>query len=291
MLQHYRSTIRSNYWCRSLIAVVSGRICFPIIIVILLSQLLLGCGGGSYAPVSDRSLGNRSNAPASNPVRKPVATSRLYYRVQKGDTLYSIAFRYGKDFSALARANGIGSDYRIFPGQRLKLIEAARPSSISSNRKTNVIKTSPKPVATSSTIKRNSSSKNSVKLSAGKVVWGWPAQGKILQAYRSKGKVNKGLNISAKLGDTVSAAAAGQVVYAGSGLLGYGNLIIINHNQQFLSAYAHNSKIYVKEHDKVKRGEKIAEAGNSGATRTMLHFEIRKDGKPVNPLNYLPKIK
>ncbi len=290
MLQHSRLTYSSNNYCSQAVAAVSVRTCFAVVII-LLTLVVSGCGGGSYAPVSDRSLGSRSTAPSTASVKKPVASSRLYYRVRKGDTLYSIAFRYGKNFSALARANGIGSGYRIYPGQRIKLVEAPLAVSTPVNRSSRVATSSQKAAATQSAAKRNSVSKSTVKLPAGKVVWGWPAQGRVIQTYRSKGKLNKGVNISAKLGDSVSSAASGQVVYAGSGLLGYGNLIIINHNQQFLSAYAHNSKIFVKEHDKVKRGEKIAEAGNSGTTRTMLHFEIRKDGKPVNPLTYLPKRK
>ncbi|MEH6822933.1 MAG: peptidoglycan DD-metalloendopeptidase family protein [Motiliproteus sp.] len=119
-------------------------------------------------------------------------------------------------------------------------------------------------------------------------MWRWPATGRVIQRFSTKGKANSGLNISGYRGDPVFSAAAGLVVYAGNGLLGYGNLIIVNHNETFLSAYAHNDKLLVKEQDKVAIGQKIAEIGNSGVTRTMLHFEIRKEGKPVDPARYLP---
>lgn len=101
--------------------------------------------------------------------------------------------------------------------------------------------------------------------------------------------MNKGINIAGSRGTPVKAAAKGKVVYAGNGLLGYGNLVIIDHNQQFLSAYAHNSRVLVKENDMVDAGQKIAEMGSTGADRIMLHFEIRRDGNPINPLKYLPK--
>ncbi len=269
--------------------------------------VLVGCSGGSYAPVSDRSLTDEGPRTAVRKSTRPAVNPRTkHYRVRKGDTLYSIAFRYGKDFSALARANGIDADYRIYPGQLLRLVEAPpavkRPSPVApatrATRPTAVASssTAPAPAASvprSTAVTRQSSSTSSNSGNSAEdtspLVWGWPVQGRVLQGFSAKGKVNKGINIAARKGESVRAAARGSVVYAGSGLLGYGNLIIINHNQQYLSAYAHNSKIFVKEHDRVKKGEKIAEAGNSGTTRSMLHFEIRKDGKPVNPLRYLPQ--
>ncbi|MCW8886777.1 MAG: peptidoglycan DD-metalloendopeptidase family protein [Motiliproteus sp.] len=269
-------------------AAVVARFCSIKLLPLLLVVSLYGCSGGSYAPVSERSLEkNRKPAPQRTVVSS--STSKSHYVVQRGDTLYSIAFRYGKDFRALARANGIGSHYRIYPGQRIRLQEAPLVSS-----KPNKPVSRPKSVASKTKHEKvNQNRPATVKptqpKATGKVFWRWPAKGKIIQHYRGQGKLNKGVNISANRGDSVVAAASGEVVYAGSGLLGYGNLIIINHNQQFLSAYAHNHKIFVQESDRVKGGEKIAEAGSSGTTRTMLHFEIRKDGKPVNPLNYLPK--
>jgi lipoprotein NlpD len=110
----------------------------------------------------------------------------------------------------------------------------------------------------------------------------------VLASYSTSGKVNKGLDIAGNPGDPVRAAAGGQVVYAGSGLLGYGNLIIVNHDEHYLSAYAHNRKILVQEGEDVKAGQVIAELGSSGADRPKLHFEIRKNGNPVDPMGYLP---
>lgn len=119
------------------------------------------------------------------------------------------------------------------------------------------------------------------------VSWAWPSNGKLIAPYSDSG--NKGVDLSGKLGDPVLAAADGKVVYAGAGLRGYGELVIIKHNATYLSAYAHNRKILVKEKDQVTRGQKIAEMGNSDADAVKLHFEIRKQGKPIDPMPYLPK--
>ncbi|WP_235263480.1 peptidoglycan DD-metalloendopeptidase family protein [Nitrincola sp. A-D6] len=124
---------------------------------------------------------------------------------------------------------------------------------------------------------------------AGQPAWRWPVDGQIIRRFSAIEGGSKGIDIAGKSGDPVVAAADGRVVYAGSGLLGYGNLVIINHNRQFLSAYAHNSRILVSENDMVKSGTKIAEMGQTGTDRVQLHFEIRRDGKPVDPLTYLPK--
>ncbi len=126
---------------------------------------------------------------------------------------------------------------------------------------------------------------------AGDIEWAWPASGKLLASFNEGGdgqEANKGIDIAGKLGDPVQAAAAGKVVYAGSGLRGYGNLVIVRHNATYLSAYAHNSRILVKEGQTVTRGQKIAELGSSDAASPKLHFEVRQQGKPVDPLKFLP---
>ncbi|MGH1461703.1 MAG: peptidoglycan DD-metalloendopeptidase family protein [Neptuniibacter sp.] len=273
-------------------------------IAVIICLLLTACGGGTRAPVSDRSLSN-SETPSPNT-----------YIVRKGDTLYSIAFRYGIEYRALARLNNIDQNYSIYPGQRLKLRTATRITGKESivsdksitapkveivkrveakSKKTNVSarQTDQKPTTKPS----GKTVQNRVEVKpksnwvppSGPILWKWPAQGNVIQHYKTKGTVNKGINISGRKGSPVKAAAAGKVVYAGNGLLGYGNLVIVEHNQQFLSAYAHNSRVLVKENDKVKVGQKIAEMGNTGADQVMLHFEIRRDGKPMNPLKYLPR--
>lgn len=247
----------------------------------LLGLLLVGCAGGSYAPVADRNVAHAS-APPIYTAKQSVHTSDRFYRVQQSDTLYSIAFRYGKDFRALARANDIDSNYRIYPGQLIKLSE--KPAAPIRKTQTASARSSNTQINKQKVSKQRSAVTNSKNLK-----WIWPVKGQVIQGFSSKVLLNKGINIAASSGDAVHAAASGEVVYAGSGLLGYGNLIIIKHDSQYLSAYAHNSKILVKENNHVNQGAKIAEVGKSGTTRTMLHFEIRKNGKPVNPLQYLPK--
>lgn len=246
--------------------------------------LLGGCSTG-YAPVTDQSLG------ATSARKGPAPAS---YRVQKGDTLYSISFRYGLDYRQVARWNGIRSRDFIYPGQRLRLTPSATTSSSGSKK-------APAPSSTASTSQKSTSSSavtrtsppkkttSSEPASNGPVKWQWPHNGRILSGFGGGQPANKGIDIIGNEGDPVKAAAAGVVVYSGNGLLGYGNMVILNHNSQYLSAYAHNSRIFVREGDKVKAGEKIAEIGNTGAARMMLHFEIRRDGNPVNPMRYLPK--
>lgn len=235
--------------------------------VLLTVTLILSACGTGYAPVSDQSLG----------LQRPIIGAGEY-RVRSGDTLIGIAFRLGIDHRRLAAINGIKDKDLIYAGQILK------------TQGTPVTNTSPTPskAVANRLPTKNTASKKTIAPVVTNFSWGWPHSGKILAKYSSKEGGNKGLDISGKLGDAVKAAAPGQVVYAGSGLLGYGNLVIISHNQEFLSAYAHNSRILVKENQQVKAGQVIAELGSSGATVPMLHFEIRKDGKPVDPLRYLP---
>jgi lipoprotein NlpD len=223
--------------------------------------------------------------------------------VRKGDTLYSIAWRYGRDMKDLAKENGIKSPYVIIPGQKINLEKRL------SERKTDLKKTktgstrSRNVTKRKETIqKRNNVTKNKKTKSINNIKWQWPHLGPILAKYsvsdssqsssrvrRSSGnRLNKGVDITGKQGSPIYAAADGEVVYAGSGLLGYGNLVIINHNETYLSAYAHNQRILVEEGQRIKRGRKIAEMGSSDSKQVMLHFEIRRNGEPVDPMKYLP---
>jgi lipoprotein NlpD len=212
---------------------------------------------------------------------EPLPKSGIY-RVSANDTLYSIAWRYGMDYRDLAQRNHIARPYHIEKGQLLYL---AREAPVNPILASSAIRQSQELVSEKSTLKPAPISRPLEKEPAARVNnWRRPAQGPIIGFYSTQ---NKGLNFGGRLGDPIFATAAGKVVYSGNGLRGYGNLIIIKHNSTFLTAYAHNSKVFVKEGDWVKAGEKIAEMGNTGTRRIMLHFEIRRNGKPVNPLNYL----
>ena len=251
------------------------------VIVILIVFVGLSACGANYhhAPVE---------ALAQPPARK-VST----HIVAPGETLYSIAWRYDLDYASLANANGIGANYTIVPGQKLDLnVDARRPWS---ERVGKTATSNKAPVKSSNSTKRSikesvpSTTKTIQTKSNQSVDWGWPLSGKILTQFRANSDLQKGIDIRGKLGESVLSASSGTVVYAGDGLRGYGKLLIVKHNEKFLSAYAHNRRLLVKEGDLVKRGHKIAEVGSTGTDSVKLYFEIRYNGKPVDPLSYLPK--
>ena len=201
------------------------------------------------------------------------------HTVVRGDTLYGIAWRYGRDYRELARANGISRPYTIYPGQVLSLERARAGTPSAAARpvpKTTVTKPSPPRVT------------NTVPAPPDRPVsdWMWPTRGKIVRKYSANS--HNGIDIDGKAGDAVQATAAGRVVYAGSGIVGYGLLVIVKHNETYLSAYGHNQSLLVSEGDTVKAGQRIAEKGNSGTNTVKLHFEIRREGKPVDPQRLLP---
>jgi len=245
-----------------------------------IALLLTACSTG-YAPVYDQSLDGRAVEPR---------LTAGDYRVQSGDTLFGIAFKLGVDPKALQERNNIRDKNRIFVGQVLK---TDFPKENSSQRSTQSSASSAsEPAKSTAKTEPQTKSKpaaNSAAAVVSNIKWGWPHSGKVLAKFSPAEGGNKGLDISGQIGDPVVAAADGTVVYAGSGLLGYGNLVIISHNQDYLSAYAHNSRILVRENQKVKYGEPVAELGNTGASVPMLHFEVRRDGRPVDPMRYLPK--
>jgi len=289
---------------------------------------LAGCGGGSAISSSSRPAAERSGAPVisdqSISRREPESPFRT---VVRGDTLYSIAWESGRDYRELATWNRIPSPYLIKPGQQLRVTppekgsEATQKTPVSgadgSNRTRRTTpqnaSTATKPLAgktskntdtepkskspsVAAAVSRsgaspgsggNSVNRKSPAKRTGRLDWSWPADGALINRY-SEGDT-KGLDIAGARGSAVRAAASGRVVYQGSGLRGYGQLIIIKHNDEFLSAYAHNDRIHIKEGDAVKRGQKIAEMGSTGTDRIKLHFEIRRQGIPVDPIKYLPK--
>jgi len=213
-----------------------------------------------------------------------------FHRVEKGETLFSIAWRYGLDFRTLASTNSISKPYIIYPGQKIDIRNTTKPVVLA---KRSTVEKPSKPAVTNK-VQAKAKPKNSHKapkksVSQSAADWKWPVNGRLIGRFSTKKPVNKGIDIAGSLGESVLAAAAGTVVYAGQGLRGYGNLVIVKHNETYLSAYAHTSRIVVSEQDVVKAGQKIAEIGSTGTDKVKLHFEIRKNGKPVDPLNHLPE--
>ena len=225
------------------------------------------------------------------------------YKVKAGETLYAIAWRAGIDFRQLARVNKIGKPYAIYPGQVITLQTSLQSSENNSPAKKKNTQTNSKSKNHKKTFANKNSgeygktqqdqkdkTKNIKDPFPSKVrKWRYPSDGKIIATYSTKELGNNGLDFGGKIGDPIIAAADGKVVYAGSALRGYGNLVIVKHNDDYLSAYAHNQSIKVKEKDWVKAGQVIAEMGNTGTDRVKLHFEIRHRGRSVNPSKYLPR--
>ena len=228
-----------------------------------------------------------------------------YRTVMRGDTLYDIAGETGHDYRALAAWNRIKPPYTIKPGQKLRVTppepeqEVAVPAAKSpiENKTASAVAspaTAPKPAGKTKTEIRGKAKagpvkyRNNDKSATSTGSWLWPADGPLLRRY-SDSDAARGIDIGGTRGQPVRACANGRVVYQGSGLRGYGQLIIVKHNNEFLSAYAHNDRIHVREGDVVKRGQKIADMGSTGADRVKLHFEIRRQGTPIDPLKYLPK--
>lgn len=222
-----------------------------------------------------------------------------YYEVHSGETLYSIAWRFDLNYRELARWNGISAPYTIYPGQRLRMNPPPGARYAASSRRAVPVR-EPRIHASVAASAKATAPKRTAHLahpSSPKVPqhsvshWVWPAKGALSGRFSSRAGGNRGIDISGKLGEPVRAAAAGQVVYSGSGLPSYGKLLIIQHNERYLTAYAHNEKLLVHEGDVVRQGQEIATMGRSGTNihRPTLHFEIRRDGEPVDPLHYLPR--
>ena len=219
--------------------------------------------------------------PSSSTKRVRVAGtpgSQKLVKAEKGDTLYGLSRRYGISVEHLAQLNQLKKPYVIQPGQTIFL----KP--LNTGRATASTK-----VKTSGTNKTQPTVSQARSVSWPKTIrWQRPANGQIVKQFSRWRNDAKGIDIAGKKGNAVRAAADGKVVYSGNGLISYGNLIIIKHNKTFLSAYAYNRKLLVKEGDIVKAGQQVAEMGNKDKKSAMLHFEIRKNGKPVDPLKYLP---
>ncbi len=276
----------------------------------LLVLVLVGCAAPNRpAPVEDR--GTMTLAPASpasvggapmttDASGKPLAGIENfgkpgYYAVRPGDTIRRIGAETGQKWQDIARWNGIDNPDLIEVGQVLRVIPpggavAAAPPAAMTPATTAAVPPVPAtpavPVAPTPPVTTSSVAPAAAASGDENIGWIWPAHGTVIAGFDEA--KNKGLDIAGRAGDPVLAAADGRVVYAGAGLRGYGNLIILKHNNTYLTAYAHNQTLLVKEDQTVQKGQKIAEMGNSDADRVKLHFEIRRQGKPVDPARYLP---
>ena len=277
------------------------------LLALLSACVLAGCANKNRpAPVEDRSP-NATKAPAKMIAGADNSGKPGYYSVKSGDTLIRIGMDNGQSWRDIARWNNIENPNLIETGQVLRVtppeetgvvvrpvsstnvVTSPAPASAASAPATATNTAAVRPPASaasppnSSTPANNLANTDSVEET---VSFQWPTRGNVLAGFDEV--KNKGIDISGKAGDPVLAAADGKVVYAGSGLRGYGNLVILKHNNTYLTAYAHNQSLLVKEDQAIKRGQKIAEMGNSDADQVKLHFEIRRQGKPVDPAKYLP---
>jgi lipoprotein NlpD len=268
-----------------------------IALVVLLAVALAGCAARrTPAPVVDRS-GKRPP-----PVRQvaaapapPAPQSGDYYTVKRGDTLYSIALDHGADYREMAQWNGLDDPTKIQAGQQLRVTPPpgraevavvrpvgrveARPLAGESPRRDEAPKAAPAAAP--------AAAPPATAVTDASTLFAWPAKGRVLAEFAQPRR--KGIDIDGKPGDPVVAAAAGRVTYVGTGIQGMGKLVVIKHENGYITVYAHNRDVLVKEQQAVARGQKIAEIGSTDAERPKLHFQIRKGASPVDPLLYLPK--
>lgn len=283
--------------------------------LLLLSGLawLAGCATPqNKAPVEERQPPRQTMraplpAPAATTPAAPVAVDGAkvlpgaenagkpgYYTVKPGDTMIRIGLEQGQNWRDIVRWNGIENPNLIEVGQVLRVVPPQADATALASQAVTPAKVESKPLDAKPAAGAAPAASAPVAAPAAAAAaqtddepaWAWPSSGAVLAGFE-EGK-QKGLAIAGKAGDPVLAAADGRVVYAGSGLRGYGNLVIVKHNNTYLSAYAHNQALLVKEDQAVRRGQKIAEMGSSDAERVQLHFEIRRQGKPVDPARLLP---
>ncbi|REE18773.1 MULTISPECIES: peptidoglycan DD-metalloendopeptidase family protein [unclassified Paraburkholderia] len=288
--------------------------------VLALSLLMTACASRlDQAPVVDRSGGGVLGTQAAQPAVPLGPPPPGYYRVKPGDTLYRIALENGQNYRDISAWNNLTNPNQIEVDQLLRVVPpGANTAALTPGVSTapigsgGAVQSAPlgsTPPAAGGTAGAAGvaappiygSTTNNASLTppttpgaasdsnagaSGNVTFAWPVRGPLLGTFNDS--TNKGVNIGGAAGDPVKASADGRVVYAGNGLRGYGNLIIIKHDATYLTAYAHNRSLMVKEGDAVTKGQKIAEMGNSDSDRVMLHFEVRRQGKPVDPLKYLP---
>ena len=249
---------------------LTGRVLVRMAALLASAALLAACGSSHVV---------RRTGGDSGPVQVSKPKYGVTTTVRRGQTLYRIATDNGISARDLAAWNGIAPPYTIYPGQRLRLYPggSSRQHAAGNATVSRPPASAPRPAAP---VAPPPSSPFS---------WRWPVEGTLLARYAAGEPTRQGIDIGGTAGAAVRAAADGVVVYSGSGLVGYGELVIIKHDEQWLSAYGHNRRRLVGEGDRVKAGQQIAEMGRTGADRDMLHFEIRYNGKPVDPLRYLPQ--
>ena len=280
--------------------------------LVTITLVLAGCSSRSLsnAPVEDRGTATTRPTTATT-APTPVAAGDMvkplpgaenagkpgYYTVKPGDTLIRIALDTGQNFRDIVRWNNLENPNLIEVGQVLRIVPPTSDNPLvvtrpvmSGTASTTTAAAPVRPASAASAASAPAPAAAAVTpppaATEDDIAWIWPAQGKLIAGFDEV--KNKGYDIDGKAGDAIIAAGDGRVVYAGAGLRGYGNLIILKHNNTYLTAYAHNQTLLVKEDQSVKKGQKIAEMGNSDADRVKLHFEIRRQGKPVDPAKYLP---
>lgn len=238
---------------------------YVLISMLAVSALVAGCASrNERAPITSMGAPPQSSTQADTYVVKP------------GDTLYQIAHDHNMDVSKLESLNHITDPTQLAVGTTLRLngtVPATRQPA------------TPAPVPVAKPVEPVIVASPPKASDAAEVTWGWPASGKVIQGFNTN---TKGIDIEGKIGDPVLAAASGEVMYAGNGVRGLGNLVLIKHGKGFITAYAHNKQLLVKSGQRVSKGAKIATIGQTDTTSPRLHFEIRRHGKPVNPLAYLP---
>ncbi len=277
-----------------------------VLLAIALAVVLGGCGSKApnRAPVEDREMGSGKSTTVVIEPTAPIIKQLPgfenagwpgYYTVKPGDTLIRIGLDHGQGAKDIARWSGVENPNRIEVGQVLRVEPPVVASGVLAKPVTlasaTPIAAAPVRIAGADRPASPASANLAPAASAGlagedEIGWIWPTNGAVLAGFDEV--KNKGLDIGGTAGDPVLAAADGRVVYVGAGLRGYGNLIILKHNNTYLTAYAHNQTLLIKEDQPVRKGQKIAEMGSSDADRVKLHFEVRRQGKPVDPVKYLP---
>ncbi len=282
----------------------------PLIVSLsVLALMLVACAPNRPAPVENRSLLEEQDKQRKIQASKPRPG---HHRVRAGETLYAIAWQHGLDYKHLAVWNRIDPPYRIFPGRELRLSPPPRPVAAvqpakqppalaykstqsqpvqSKPVRSKPVKANPAKVRVTTSAPHKPAKPRAApsKRTGGALKWVWPTRGKVVKKFRKGDKTRQGIRITGRYGQEVLAAESGKVVYSGSGLPGYGKLIILKHNRNYLSAYGFNKKILTRDGDKVARGERIAEMGRSPDGTPLLHFEIRRSDSVVDPSRLLPR--